>query len=48
MATKTPSAPKTAAKLAAVTLPDDRGDQVRLGSLWEDGPAVIVWLRHYG
>lgn len=48
MATKTPSAPKTAAKLAGVSLPDDRGQQVRLGSLWEDGPAVIVWLRHYG
>jgi hypothetical protein len=25
---------------------DDKG--VRLGSLWEDGPAVLVWLRHYG
>jgi hypothetical protein len=48
MATRTPSAPHTAGKLAAVTLPDDRGDQVRLGSLWEEGPAVIVWLRHYG
>jgi hypothetical protein len=48
MATRTPSAPKTAGKLAPVTLPDDRGDEVRLGSLWEDGPAVIVWLRHYG
>jgi hypothetical protein len=48
MATKPPSAPKTAAKLAGVELPDDREEQVRLGSLWEDGPAVIVWLRHYG
>jgi hypothetical protein len=25
---------------------DDKG--VRIGSLWEEGPAVIVWLRHYG
>jgi len=25
---------------------DDKG--VRIGSLWEDGPAVLVWLRHYG
>jgi hypothetical protein len=48
MATRTPSAPKTADKLAGVTLPDDSGDEVRLGELWEDGPAVIVWLRHYG
>jgi prostamide/prostaglandin F2alpha synthase len=29
-------------------LPDDEGNEVRLGELWEDGPAVIVWLRHYG
>jgi hypothetical protein len=21
---------------------------VRLGALWEEGPAVIVFLRHYG
>jgi hypothetical protein len=48
MATRTPSAPKTADKLGDVTLPDDRGDDIRLGALWEDGPAVIVWLRHYG
>jgi hypothetical protein len=25
---------------------DDKG--VRIGSLWEEGPAVLVWLRHYG
>ena len=27
---------------------DVNGEPVRLGSLWEEGPAVIVWLRHYG
>ena len=27
---------------------DVDGKRVRLGSLWEDGPAVLVWLRHYG
>jgi hypothetical protein len=48
MASKSPSAPKTAAKLADVVLPDDQGEDVRLGSVWEEGPAVIVWLRHYG
>lgn len=48
MAHPTPSAPKTAAKLADVVLPDDSGADVRLGELWEEGPAVIVWLRHYG
>ena len=48
MAVKAPSAPKTAAKFADVVLPDDSGAEVRLGELWEDGPAVLVWLRHYG
>ena len=25
---------------------DDK--RVRIGSLWEYGPAVLVWLSHYG
>jgi len=37
-----------AAALAKVTLPDADGGPVRLGSLWESAPAVIVFLRHYG
>lgn len=36
------------AALAATTLPDTEGHLVRLGSLWEEGPAVVVFLRHYG
>jgi hypothetical protein len=36
------------ARLAGVSLPDSEGNQVRLGSLWADGPAVVVFLRHYG
>jgi len=36
------------AKLANVVLPEAGGGEVRLGSLWERGPAVIVFLRHYG
>jgi hypothetical protein len=36
------------AKLAGITLPDVDGKPVRLGSLWSDAPAVIVFLRHYG
>jgi hypothetical protein len=24
------------------------GQDVRLGSLWEDGPAVFVFVRHFG
>jgi len=34
--------------LADVVLPDADGHDVRLGSLWEKGPAAIVFLRHYG
>jgi hypothetical protein len=35
-------------QLADITLPDCDGQQIRLGSLWADGPAVIAFLRHYG
>jgi hypothetical protein len=34
--------------LADIVLPDYEGSDVRLGDLWRDGPAVLVWLRHYG
>ena len=37
-----------AAALAGITLPDPDGHPVRLGSLWATGPAVLVFLRHYG
>jgi len=37
-----------AAALANITLPDCDGRPVRLGTLWERGPAVVVFLRHYG
>lgn len=36
------------ARLAAVVLPEADGGEVRLGSLWEQNPAVVVFLRHYG
>lgn len=35
-------------QLADIFLPDADGSEVRLGSLWENKPAVIVFLRHYG
>ena len=35
-------------KLAFVTLTDCDGRDVRLGSLWDKQPAVVVFLRHYG
>lgn len=35
-------------ELAGIELPDADGVRVRLGSLWERQPAVVVFLRHYG
>jgi hypothetical protein len=35
-------------KLADISLPDVDGKPTRLGSLWAEGPAVLVFLRHYG
>jgi hypothetical protein len=42
------SAAGDAAAIENIELLDADGEPVRLGSLWEDGPAVLVWLRHYG
>ena len=35
-------------KLAQIVLPEARGEEVRLGSLWDKSLAVVVFLRHYG
>jgi hypothetical protein len=35
-------------RLSGIVLPDSEGGQVRLGSLWADGPAIVAFLRHYG
>jgi hypothetical protein len=40
--------PERADALAEIVLPDHAGTDVRLGELWRDGPAALVWLRHYG
>ncbi len=40
--------PDNAEELAGVVLRDLDGREVRLGSTWEEGPAVLVFLRHYG
>ena len=37
-----------AARLAPIVLPDADSRPVRLGSLWADRPAALVFLRHYG
>ncbi len=42
------SPPQSADALTEIVLPDQDGNDVRLGDLWRDGPAVLVWLRHYG
>lgn len=34
--------------LAPVRASDLDGRPVRLGTLWEDRPAVLVFLRHFG
>jgi hypothetical protein len=41
-------APANADALRDVVLKDSSGDDVRLGELWEERPAVLVFLRHYG
>ena len=43
-----PKVPSRADGLADIVLPDQDGHDVRLGDLWRDGPAALVWLRHYG
>jgi hypothetical protein len=41
-------APSLAARLSPIVLPDTDGRPVRLGTLWADAPAALVFLRHYG
>jgi hypothetical protein len=41
-------APDRADDLGHVTLVDLEGNDVRLGDVWRERPAVLVWLRHYG
>lgn len=42
------SPPEHANELADIVLADERGRPTRLGDLWRDQPAVLVFLRHYG
>ncbi|MGH7723589.1 MAG: SelL-related redox protein [Candidatus Dormibacteria bacterium] len=37
-----------ASRLSDATVLDPDGSGVRLGDLWSDRPAVLVWLRHFG
>ncbi len=36
------------ATLSGIALADTDGHEIRLGSLWQERPAVLVFLRHYG
>lgn len=38
------------AQLAEARARDTNGIEIRLGDLWEgaSGPAILVWLRHFG
>jgi len=36
------------AHLAPISLPDTSGNQIKLGSLWANRPAVVIFLRHWG
>lgn len=36
------------AALSGISLPDAEGQEIHLGTLWQEGPAVLVFLRHYG
>jgi hypothetical protein len=42
------SPPERANELAELVLPDQDDNEVRLGELWAERPAALVWLRHYG
>ena len=48
MKRQTTNPPERADELADFVLQDQNGEDVRLGDTWSDGPAVLVWLRHYG
>ena len=38
----------TATALAPISVLDVNGDEVRLGDLWRDRSAVLVFVRHFG
>jgi hypothetical protein len=40
--------PTLSAALSEISLPDTSGHRTRLGSLWAERPAIVVFLRHYG
>lgn len=39
---------RIATRLSGIELSDWTGEPVRLGSLWQDQPIVLVFIRHFG
>ena len=39
---------RIASQLSGIELSDWRGSRVRLGSLWQERPVVLVFIRHFG
>lgn len=35
-------------RLSEIQLRDPDGSPVRLGDAWRDGPALVVFIRHFG
>ena len=48
MAPRKKRAPGDTKAIENMRLLDVDGESVKLDSLWKDGPAVLIWLRHYG
>ena len=40
--------PERADALAEIVLLDHEESEVRLGDLWRERTAALVWMRHYG
>jgi hypothetical protein len=48
LARRSTARPARADELGEVVVRDLDGADVRLGELWRDRPAALVFLRHYG
>jgi len=40
--------PPRADEIGDIELPDQDDAQHRVRDYWKQGPAVLIWLRHYG
>jgi hypothetical protein len=39
---------KISDELANLVLPDQEGNPQRVGDLWKNGPALLMFVRHFG